>query len=69
MIDTARRLDAMAEARVKYGIEMDSAFVALLHRAYWDAFDVARLKGIVSAAGESRRTDQEPLSEPLPAVS
>jgi len=38
MIDTARRLDAMAEARIKYGIEMDSVFVALLHRAYWDAF-------------------------------
>ena len=69
MIDTARRLDAMAEARVKFGIEMDSAFVALLHRAYWDALDAARLKGIVSAAGEYRRTDQEPLSEPLPAVS
>jgi GT2 family glycosyltransferase len=62
IVETARRLDAMAEARVQHRIEIDSTFAALLHRAYWNALDTSRLKGIVSAAeefGRSGRTSME----------
>lgn len=69
LIETARRLDALAEARLNHGIGIDSVFAALLHRAYWDALDAARLRGIASAAEEDGRAVREPTPQPLPAVS
>jgi glycosyltransferase involved in cell wall biosynthesis len=53
LIQAARHLDSLAQARTDHRIEIDSEATELLHRAYWSAFDAARLKGIVSAAGET----------------
>jgi glycosyltransferase involved in cell wall biosynthesis len=53
LIQAARHMDNLAQARADHGIEIDSEVTQLLHRAYWGAFDAARLKGIVSAAQES----------------
>jgi hypothetical protein len=42
---SASGLDALARARLKYGLELDELLVSLLHRFYWSVIDAHRVQG------------------------
>lgn len=51
----ADRLDRIAQARRKYGLQLDELTLRLLHRAYWDVIAAYRIKGSYEAKVESNR--------------
>lgn len=68
ILATARRMDAMANARVEHGIELDETFMTLLHRAYFEAIDASRLKGIVFSLEADKRGLPDATAETAPAA-
>ena len=55
LIASARGLDAIANARVKEGLELDKLTTSLLHRSYWHAIDAERLRGSYQKMMEERQ--------------
>jgi glycosyltransferase involved in cell wall biosynthesis len=45
ILASARGLDAIANARLMEGLELDELTIALLYRSYWHAIDMERLRG------------------------
>jgi hypothetical protein len=55
LIASARGLDALANARLKEGLELDKLTTSLLHRSYWHAIDAERLRGSYQKMMEERQ--------------
>lgn len=45
IMNSARKLDAIANARLKEGLDLDDLTKALLHRSYWHSIDTELLRG------------------------
>jgi glycosyltransferase involved in cell wall biosynthesis len=54
ILASARGLDAIGNVRLKEGIELDDLTISLLHRSYWHAIDMERLRGSYQKMVESR---------------
>jgi glycosyltransferase involved in cell wall biosynthesis len=66
LLASARGLDAIANARLKEGLELDQLTISLLHRSYWHAIDAERLRGSYQKMMEERLLVSETHSDVAP---
>jgi len=59
----ARGLDAIVDARIRHGVEVEPSVLATLHQHYWAAIDAHRVRGSWRAreASASRRGTERPV--------
>ena len=54
-LKSARDLDAIANAKQKFGFSLDETTKRLLYQAYWWVFKSCKIKGIIEAKGTARK--------------
>jgi GT2 family glycosyltransferase len=64
----ARGLDAIVDARIRHGVEVEPELVATLHKHYWAAIDARRVRGSWRARQQSLSHREKPAPSTIVEV-